>query len=95
LHSEIHKLSNSIWNREELPQQWKEFIIVRIYKKSDKTDCSNCRGISLLLTTYVDEIIGDNQCGFQRNRSTTDHIFCIHQILEKSGSIIGQYTSCL
>jgi hypothetical protein len=22
---------------------------------------------------------GDNQCGFRRNRSTTDHIFCIRQ----------------
>jgi hypothetical protein len=30
----------------------------------------------------IDEIIGDHQCGFQRNRSTTDQIFCI-QILEK------------
>ena len=27
--------------------------------------------------------MGDNQCGFRRNRSTTDHIFCIRQILEK------------
>jgi hypothetical protein len=26
--------------------------------------------------------MGDNQCGFRRNRSTTDHIFCIRQILE-------------
>ena len=26
---------------------------------------------------------GDHQCGFRRNRSTTDHIFCIRQILEK------------
>ena len=24
-----------------------------------------------------------NQCGLRRNRSTTDHIFCIRQILEK------------
>jgi hypothetical protein len=29
------------------------------------------------------EIIGDHQCGCQRNRSTIDHIFCICQILEK------------
>jgi len=27
--------------------------------------------------------MGDHQCGFRRNRSTTDHIFCIHQILQK------------
>jgi len=26
---------------------------------------------------------GDHQCGFRRNRSTNDHIFCIRQILEK------------
>jgi hypothetical protein len=28
---------NSIWNKEELPDQWKESIIVQIYKKGDKT----------------------------------------------------------
>ena len=27
--------------------------------------------------------MGDRECGFRRNRSTTDHIFCIRQILEK------------
>jgi hypothetical protein len=32
---------------------------------------------------YIDEIIGDHQCGFRRNRSTTDKVFCIRQILEK------------
>jgi hypothetical protein len=35
------------------------------------------------LIPYAEEIMGDHQCGFQRNRSTTDHIFCIHQILEE------------
>ena len=29
------------------------------------------------------KIIGDHQCGFRRNRSAIDHIFCIRQILEK------------
>jgi hypothetical protein len=49
--SEIHKFIYSIWNKEELPKLWKESIIVPIYKKGDKTDCSNYHGISLLSTT--------------------------------------------
>jgi len=35
------------------------------------------------LIPYAKEIIRDYQCGFRRNRSTIDHIFCIRQILEK------------
>jgi hypothetical protein len=46
----IHKLINSVWNKEELPDQWKESIIVPIHKKGEKTDCNNYRGISLLST---------------------------------------------
>jgi hypothetical protein len=29
--SEIHRLINSIWTKEELPQQWKESIILPIH----------------------------------------------------------------
>jgi hypothetical protein len=36
------------------------------------------------LTPYAGEIIGDHQRGFRCNRSTTDHIFSICQILEKN-----------
>jgi len=63
----------SIWNKEELPQQWKEFYY---YKRGDKTECSIFTGISLLPATYkilsillllrlippyIDKIIEDNQ----------------------------------
>ena len=48
----IHNLIISIWNKEELPEEWKESIIVPIYKKGDKTGCSNYRGISFLSITY-------------------------------------------
>jgi hypothetical protein len=35
--SEIHRLILSIWNKEELPQQWKEsIIIVPIHKKGER-----------------------------------------------------------
>jgi len=33
---EIHKLIISFWNKEELPEEWKESTIVPIYKKGDK-----------------------------------------------------------
>jgi hypothetical protein len=48
----IHKLIISIWNKEELPEEWKESIIVPINKKGDKTVCNNYRGISILPTMY-------------------------------------------
>ena len=77
----IHKLIISIWNKEELPEEWKWSIIVPIHKKGDKTDCNNYRGIALLPTTYkilsnillsrlipyAEEVTGDHQCGFRRN----------------------------
>jgi len=52
IRSEIHQLIISIWNKEKLPEKWKESIIVPVYKKGDKTGCSNYRGISLLPSTY-------------------------------------------
>jgi sorting nexin-29 len=62
-----------------MPQQWKEPILVPIYKKGDKIDCNGYRGISLLstayeilsnilparLTPYVNEVTGDHRCGFR------------------------------
>jgi hypothetical protein len=82
---------------------WKESIVVPIYKKGDKTDCSNYQGISSLATSYknftnivlsrliphADEITGDHQCGFSCSRSTNDQIFIIHQILEKGWEYNG------
>jgi hypothetical protein len=104
LHSEINKLIMLIWNKEELPHQWKESesIVIHIHKNCDKTDCSNYRGISLLSTSYkilsnillsrlilyADELIGDHRCGFRCN-TLTDQIFYIRQILEKKWECNG------
>jgi hypothetical protein len=101
---QIHKLICSMWNKEELPQQWKESIIIPTHKKGDETDCNNYRGISLLssaykilsnillarLTPYVNEVIGDHQYGFRCNRSTLGQIFCIRHILEKKREYNGR-----
>jgi hypothetical protein len=75
--AEIHNLINYICNKEELPDQWKDTIILPAHKKGEKNGC-NYRRISMLSTSYqilsnillsrlspyVDEIIGDHQCGF-------------------------------
>jgi flagellar basal body-associated protein FliL len=36
LRSEIHKRINSVWNKEELPEQWKESVVEHIYKRAIK-----------------------------------------------------------
>jgi hypothetical protein len=43
--SEIYKVINCIWKKEQLPHQWKESIIASIYKKGDEVDCSNYQHI--------------------------------------------------
>jgi hypothetical protein len=39
--SVIHKLINCIWNKVELPNQWKESVIVSVHKKGDIFDSNN------------------------------------------------------
>jgi hypothetical protein len=99
--SEIHKLVNSIWSNEKLPGQWKETITLPVFIKGAKTVCSNYRGISLLsdlynillnillsrLSPFIAESNGDYQCEFRHNRSTSDQIFFIHQILERKTGV--------
>jgi len=72
-------------------------IICPIYKKGEKSECFNYRGISFLniaykilatiinnrLTTYAEGLVSQEQNGFRRNRSTTDNVFIRRQILEK------------
>jgi hypothetical protein len=48
LYPEINKLIQSIWNKEEMPQQWMESIILPIHIKGDEAKRNNYQGISLL-----------------------------------------------
>jgi hypothetical protein len=84
-----HQLIKTIWEKEQMPQDWGTAVICPIYKYGDKLECRNYREISLLNVTYkiftnlltryiepyVEEIIGDYQCGFWKGRSTIDQIF--------------------
>ena len=72
-------------------------IIYPVFKKGDRSELKNYRGISLLnvaykifasiisekLKSYVINIVGPYQCGFMPGKSTTDQLFTLRQILEK------------
>ena len=95
----LHMLLASIWEMEDVPQQFKDANIVTIWKrKGSKSDCSNYRGVSLLaiagkilgrillnrLThTIIEPILTESQCGFRANRGTTDMVFSARQLQEK------------
>jgi sorting nexin-29 len=94
----IYQLIKRVWEREQVPQEWSTAIMCPLYKKGNKLECSNYYGISLLNVTYtiltnlmaryiepyVEEILGDYQCGFWKGRSTAGQIFCLGMILEKA-----------
>lgn len=86
-----------IWEKEEIPAEWQEAVVVPIHKKGEKEECGNYRGISLLsipykviskiilnrLEHYSNEVIGDHQAGFIKGRSTTNQIFMLKEIVAK------------
>ena len=77
---------------------WKKGVIIKLRKKGDPGDCNNWRGITLLsltskvfsriilqyMTETLENILRQEQAGFRKGRSCTDHIFVLRQILEQS-----------
>ena len=49
---ELTKTLNNVWKEGKLPEEWKEGVIKPIFKKGDKRDASNYRGITLMDTGY-------------------------------------------
>ncbi|KAK3790884.1 hypothetical protein RRG08_011097 [Elysia crispata] len=89
---------NKILKTKEIPPSWDEAKIIILYKKGDPGDVKNYRPISLLSHSYklftrllqkrmentLDENQPRDQAGFRRGFSTTDHIFTLNQVIEKS-----------
>jgi hypothetical protein len=85
----IQELTINIWRYERMPNKWNKSIICPMYKKGDKSECFNYRGIPLLntaykllatainnrLNIYTESLLSQEKNGFRRNRSTTDNIF--------------------
>jgi Reverse transcriptase (RNA-dependent DNA polymerase) len=94
----LHELIVRHWSEEKLSDEWKTGVICPIFKKGCKLECANYRGISLLPTAYkifslilaerlkplMEGFLHPYQAGFRKGMSTTDQIFCIRQIIQKS-----------
>jgi sorting nexin-29 len=77
-----------------MPKEWNTGLI---FKKRDKLECKNYRGITLLniayrvlsciilecINQYAQIVLEEYQCGFRRGRSKVEHIFIIRQLMEK------------
>lgn len=93
----IYRLIRKIWETEKMPDDWSEGVICPLFKKGDKFQCSNYRGITLISSVYkvlsgilkqritllAEKELGSYQCGFRTGKSTTDQIFNVRQTMEK------------
>ena len=88
-----------IWSGVEVPQQWKDAIIMVFHKTKDRTEYDDYRGISLV--AHADKILlkinarrlseccervgirPEEQSGFRRNRSTTDMMLFVIRRLKE------------
>ena len=94
----LHSILGNIWNNMTLPEEWKTGLIIKLPKKGDLSNCNNWRGITLLsltskimsriihtrLSNALDEKLRNEQAGFRKGKSCSDHIFTLRQILEQS-----------
>jgi sorting nexin-29 len=94
----MHALIVRVWTEERLPDEWMIGVICPIHKKGCKMTCTNYRGISLLPSAYkvlskvlssrleplTEDFLSEYQAGFRKQRSTSDQLFGIRQIVQKS-----------
>ena len=95
----ICDIFNKILDSGHFPEKWCEGIIVPIYKKGNKADVNNYRGITILsclskiftiilnrrITSISEEnnLISDSQFGFRKGKSTVDALFVLLNVVHK------------
>ncbi|CAM4548289.1 unnamed protein product [Leuciscus chuanchicus] len=97
LEGHLNMLLGLIWRTEVIPTAWKWATIIPTFKKGDKSECKNYRGISLLsiigkvfmkiihrrMLKRREEAAREEQAGFRPDRSCCDQIFSLRQLLEE------------
>jgi len=101
INSELHKYApeefklrllqflNNIYGEDRIPNEWRNSVITPIFKKGDRREPKNYRGISILntccklhskilnmkLQTYSEVFMTETKNGFRKGRSCTDPKF--------------------
>ena len=92
------EIFNKCWNESKTPESWNKSIVCPIFKKGDKTNCKNYRGIALMphiakvyerilerrLREKVESKLDEWQHGFRPGRSTIDLVFALKMLYEKN-----------
>ena len=100
LHRKLHELLVCCWEKGKLPSYLRDAVIVTLYKnKVEESDFSNYLEITQLsiigkilvhvllnrlVTTIAEDYLPETQCGFRANKGTTDMMFVLRQLQEKS-----------
>ncbi|MES9976933.1 MAG: reverse transcriptase domain-containing protein [Candidatus Thiodiazotropha sp.] len=93
---ELTRLLSEVWETESVPLTWSDSVIIPVFKKGSRNECSNYRGISLipiaskLLVTIILHRLSqrrnlqtrEEQAGFRPGRGCVDQIFALRQLLE-------------
>ena len=94
----LWELLREVWRTKQIPQEWKNAILIPLHKKKDRKVCDNYRGIALLsvpgkvlslillerLENIIDPQLLESQCGFRQGRGTIDQIWLTRQIIERA-----------
>jgi exonuclease III len=93
----LYRVMKVVWRERRVPKEWTKGVIIPIFKKGDRKQCKNYRGITLMchcakvyekilerrIRNKVEQEMREEQYGFRSGRSTVDLIFAIRQLQER------------
>jgi len=94
----LHRVITAVWASGQAPAAWKSARLVPIFKKGDKQQPDNYRGVTLLAAAgkvyvqvlhqrihgHLNSQLLDGQNGFRPGRGTGDALFCMRRMIELS-----------